>query len=78
MDYCLEGIEQTSAKNCIVWIVHVYHIEGYVFSSCILEVADGYMQRYGAYEFNSSPPETMQWLCCFFQLLYVKPHLIES
>jgi hypothetical protein len=37
-----KGVEQTSTKDGVVRVVHVDHIEGDIFSSCILEAAEGY------------------------------------
>ena len=50
-DYA-EYVCDPSAKNCIVVVEHVNHIEGYVFYSVVVLIAKGYRECHFAYGFH--------------------------
>jgi hypothetical protein len=41
--YCyVEFVCKVYAKDGVVWVVEVYHIEGDVFCPCVLLISEGY------------------------------------
>ena len=44
VDHCFKLIDESSAEDCEVGVVHFYHIEGYMLRSGVGSVPEGYMQ----------------------------------
>ena len=44
MDHCFEFVDEASAKDCKVWVVHFHHVGGYVLCSGVGCVTEGYGQ----------------------------------
>jgi hypothetical protein len=78
MKGCFECVEEIPIEDGVVRAVHIYYIESYIFGRCVAEAAERYRQIYGAYRLNSSAPETIQRLCCLFQLFSIEAYLIEG
>jgi hypothetical protein len=57
-----ECIQEASFKDSIVWVCHVDHVEGHVFSAGILGGAEGHWECYGSDRFHSFPAEAIEGL----------------
>jgi hypothetical protein len=75
---CFECVEETSAKDDIVKVVHVHYIESYVFSAGIAEATKRYWQRYGAYWFDSSPSKPYNGFDASFNYFLSKPICLKA
>jgi hypothetical protein len=62
MESSFEGVAETSSKNGVVRVIHVYHIKSNILCVSIAKAAKGYQEGYGAHWLDSLSTKTIQWL----------------
>ena len=78
MDYSCKLHQRVAAKDGIVGIVDVHHIEGYCFYSLRDPFAERDVELYLAEGLDSLASEANERVLRFFQSLLCEPHLDEA
>ena len=62
IDDCRKLDDVVVAKDGIVWVGYVYHIEGYELCSLGVAFSKGHIQLHFAEGFDLLPPEADEWV----------------
>ena len=78
VDNCCKLDDAVAAKDGIVWVGNVYHVEGYELCSLGVAFAEGHIQLYFAKGFDSFAPEANKRALRLVQVFLCQTHLDEA
>ena len=77
IDDCRKPDDAVAAKDGIVWVGNVYHIEGYEVCSLGTAFSEGHVQLHFAEGFDSFAPEANMRVLSLVQVVLCESHLDE-
>jgi hypothetical protein len=78
MKYCFESIECPTTNDCIVRVFHINNVKHNLFSSCVVDEAEGYWHRDFTECYNLPSSEATKRVRSIMNLVFLLLHLSEG